>query len=57
MSFVAAATTPTAYITAFAAFQQGGGLGVGAKVFVPAGTGGVGLAVVHVAQSLGFEAW
>ena len=32
LSYEAAATTPTAYITAFAAFQQGGSMRAGATV-------------------------
>ena len=53
LSFEAAATTPTVYVTVFTAFQQGRGMGPGTHVLVHAGTGGVGLAAIQVASALG----
>ena len=55
MSFEAAATTPTVYITVFAAFGNGGGMGPGTRVLIHSGTGGVGLAALEVACALGCE--
>ena len=55
VSFEAAATTPTVYITVFAAFGDGVGMGPGTRVLVHAGTGGVGLAALGVARALGCE--
>nr|BAU61515.1 actin related protein2 [Parachlorella kessleri] len=53
LSFEAAATTPTVYITVLTALSYGQGLGPGTRILVHAGTGGVGLAALSVAKSLG----
>lgn len=53
LSYQAAATTPTVYITVFTAFQQGEPLQPGTCIMIHAGTGGVGLAALQVAQALG----
>lgn len=55
LSFEAAATTPTVYVTVFTAFQQGRDMGPGTRVLVHAGTGGVGLAAIQVARALGCQ--
>ncbi len=51
LSYQAAATAPTVYVTVFTAFQQAAA-GPGMHVMIHAGTGGVGLAAVQVAQAL-----
>ncbi|GAB4814935.1 hypothetical protein N2152v2_001981 [Parachlorella kessleri] len=53
LSFEAAATTPTVYITVLTAFDYGQGMGPGTRILIHAGTGGVGLAALSVANSLG----
>lgn len=53
LSYEEAATTPTVYVTVFVAFQQGEDIGPGKHVLIHAGTGGVGVAAVQVAQALG----
>ncbi len=53
LSFEAAATTPTVYTTVLTAFNTGTGLSPGSRVLIHAGTGGVGLAALSVARSLG----
>jgi phthiocerol/phenolphthiocerol synthesis type-I polyketide synthase C len=50
LSYGVAAATPTVHVTVFAAFE---GIAPGSRVLVHAGTGGVGLAAVGVARTLG----
>jgi acyl transferase domain-containing protein/NADPH:quinone reductase-like Zn-dependent oxidoreductase/NAD(P)-dependent dehydrogenase (short-subunit alcohol dehydrogenase family)/acyl carrier protein len=51
----AAATIPTAYLTAWYALSRVAKLRVGERVLIHAAAGGVGLAAVHVARLLGAE--
>ena len=53
LSFEAAATTPTVYLTVLTAFDYGQGMGPATRVLIHAGTGGVGLAALSVSRSLG----
>ncbi|WP_157195581.1 SDR family NAD(P)-dependent oxidoreductase, partial [Nocardia tenerifensis] len=53
LSDVEAATLPMAYLTAWYALVEVGRLRRGDRVLVHAAAGGVGLAAVHIAQSLG----
>ena len=53
LTFEAAATTPTVYITVFTAFNNGPGMGPATRSLVHAGTGGVGLAALSMARALG----
>ena len=53
ISFEAAATTPTVFITTDAVLRQAAGLQAGEKVFLPAAAGGVGLAALQEVASLG----
>ncbi|MFC9433660.1 SDR family NAD(P)-dependent oxidoreductase [Nocardia sp. NPDC057030] len=53
LSDVEAATLPMAYLTAWYALVEVGRLRAGDRVLVHAAAGGVGLAAVHIAQSLG----
>ncbi|GAB4814934.1 hypothetical protein N2152v2_001980 [Parachlorella kessleri] len=53
ITFEAAATTPTVYITVLTSFGYGQGMGPGTRILIHAGTGGVGLAALSVAKSLG----
>ncbi len=53
LSFEAAATAPTVFMTVLTAFDGGKGWGPDTRVLVHAGTGGVGLAAINVANSLG----
>ena len=53
ISFEAAATTPTVFITTDAVLRQAAGLQQGEKVLLPAAAGGVGLAALQEVASLG----
>ncbi|MFI5776847.1 SDR family NAD(P)-dependent oxidoreductase [Nocardia sp. NPDC051570] len=53
LSAVEAATLPMAYLTAWYALVDVGRLRPGERVLVHAGAGGVGLAAVHIAQTIG----
>ena len=55
ISYAAASTLPTAFLTAFAALQPAGnGIpSAGSRALVHAGSGGLGLAAIQVAQLLG----
>lgn len=53
LSFEAAATTPTVYVTVLTAFSNGTELPPRSRILVHAGTGGVGLAAISVATGLG----
>ena len=55
LTFEAAATAPTVYLTVLAAFNHGKGLGPQTRVLVHAGTGGVGLAAVSIGSALGCQ--
>lgn len=51
MEFEQAATIPIAYITAYYALMERGGLKCGDRVLIHAATGGVGMAAVKIAQA------
>ena len=53
LSFEAAATAPTVFITTDAVLRQAAGLEPGETVFLPAAAGGVGLAALQEVASLG----
>ena len=53
LSFEAAATCPTVFITVDAAFRQAAGCHPGERVLVHAAAGGVGLAAIQMAAALG----
>ena len=53
LSFEAAATAPTVFITTDAVLRQAAGLESGETVFLPAAAGGVGLAALQEVASLG----
>lgn len=53
LSFEAAATTPTVYIAALAAFADGHNIGSSTRLLVHAGVGGVGLAAINIARAFG----
>lgn len=57
LSFEAAATIPTAFLTAYHALHHQAQLQPGERVLVHAAAGGVGQAAVQVAQWLGAEVW
>ena len=50
-----AAATPLVFLTALYGLRDLGGLGVGQRVLVHAGAGGVGMAAVQIARHLGAE--
>ncbi|MFI6171883.1 type I polyketide synthase [Nocardia sp. NPDC051052] len=54
-SFGAAAAFPVAYLTAYHALTERAGLQPGDKLLIHAGTGGVGMAAIHLAAHLGAE--
>ena len=56
LTFEAAATTPTVFVTVLAALEQAAGMRPGERVLVHAAAGGVGLAAVQLIQSVGAEA-
>jgi acyl transferase domain-containing protein/acyl carrier protein len=57
LSFVDAATLPIAYLTAHYALNVLGRMSAGERVLIHAGTGGVGLAALRLAQAAGAEIW
>ncbi len=54
-SFHAAASVPAAFLTAYLALVEIGGLGAGQNVLIHAGAGGVGQAAIQIAGHLGAE--
>ncbi len=54
-SFHAAASVPVAFLTAYLALVEIGGLGAGQNVLIHAGAGGVGQAAIQIAGHLGAE--
>jgi microcystin synthetase protein McyD len=50
-----AATLPTVFLTAAWALREDGGLHAGHRVLIHAGTGGLGLAAIQIAQAAGAE--
>ena len=54
-SFAAAASVPVAFVTAYIALVELGGLGAGQRVLIHAGAGGVGQAAIQIAGHLGAE--
>ena len=54
-SFTQAASAPVAYLTAFHSLVELAGLGRGDRVLIHAGTGGVGIAAIRIAQRLGAD--
>ncbi|MFF1716732.1 amino acid adenylation domain-containing protein [Streptomyces sp. NPDC058268] len=57
LTYTEAATVPLAYLTAYYALVDLGGLRAGEKVLVHAAAGGVGMAAVQLAQHLGAEVY
>lgn len=55
LSFAEAATIPVAYLTAMHAFDHLARLGPGKKVLIHAAAGGVGMAALQLARSMGAE--
>lgn len=55
LDFVAAATLPTAFVTARLSLQDCAGLRPGERVLIHAGAGGVGQAAIQLAQQTGAE--
>lgn len=55
LSFEEAVSFPTAAVTAYYALHEAGKLRAGERVLIHAGTGGVGLAAVQIARSIGAE--
>ncbi|EFE97035.1 NADP-dependent oxidoreductase [Serratia odorifera] len=53
LSFVQAAATPMVALTAWQALQERAGLHAGQKVFIPAGSGGIGTFAIQLAKHLG----
>jgi NADPH:quinone reductase-like Zn-dependent oxidoreductase/short-subunit dehydrogenase/acyl carrier protein len=56
-SFTAAASVPVAFLTAYIALVDIGGLCAGQKVLIHAGAGGVGQAAIQIAGQLGAEVY
>ena len=54
-SFAEAATIPTAFMTAWHALHEVGGLSAGQRLLIHSAAGGVGLAAVQVAQAAGAQ--
>nr|WP_163645816.1 type I polyketide synthase [Mycobacterium conspicuum] len=54
-SFAQAASVPVAFLTAYIALVDIGGLSAGQRVLIHAGTGGVGQAAIQIARHLGAE--
>ncbi|PSR19687.1 beta-ketoacyl synthase [filamentous cyanobacterium CCP3] len=57
ISFEAAATIPTTFLTAFYGLHHLAQLKAGERILIHAASGGVGQAAVQIAQSLGAEVW
>ncbi|MFE3588705.1 SDR family NAD(P)-dependent oxidoreductase [Streptomyces niveus] len=57
MTFEEGATIPLAFLTAYYALTELGGLGTGEKLLVHAAAGGVGMAAVQLARHLGAEVY
>lgn len=57
LSFEAAATIPTAFLTAYYALHERAQLKSGEKVLIQSAAGGVGQAAVQIARWLGAEVW
>ncbi|KFY12772.1 hypothetical protein V492_03668 [Pseudogymnoascus sp. VKM F-4246] len=57
MTFEEAATIPTAYITAIHALLDHASLSVGQSVLIHSAAGGVGIAAIQIAQSVGAEVY
>ncbi|TVY39994.1 Fumagillin dodecapentaenoate synthase [Lachnellula occidentalis] len=57
MTFEEAATFPTAYITAIHALLDHASLSVGKSVLIHSAAGGVGIAAIQIAQSVGAEVY
>ncbi|MBL8164257.1 MAG: type I polyketide synthase [Anaerolineae bacterium] len=57
LSFIDAATLPITYLTAHYALNVLGHMSAGERVLIHAGTGGVGLAAIRLAQAAGAEIW
>ncbi|MFC8827298.1 SDR family NAD(P)-dependent oxidoreductase [Streptomyces sp. NPDC057137] len=57
MTFEEGATIPLAFLTAYYALTELGGLGAGEKLLVHAAAGGVGMAAVQLAHHLGAEVY
>ena len=55
LSYEESATIPAAYLTAYIALIDRGRLQAGERILIHAAAGGVGLAAVKIAQSLGAE--
>ena len=55
VDFIEAATMPLVYMTAIYAFEHVARLREGRKVLIQSASGGLGLAAIHVARSLGAE--
>ena len=55
VSFEAAATMPTTFLTVFTALQHASSTAAGTRMLVHAGSGGVGLAAIQVARLLGCQ--
>ena len=56
-SFAQAASVPVAFMTAYIALVEVGGLSAGQRVLIHAGAGGVGQAAIQIAQHLGAEVY
>ena len=56
-SFAAAASVPVAFLTAYIALVEVGGLSAGQRVLIHAGAGGVGQAAIQIAGYLGAEVY
>ena len=54
-SFTAAASVPVAFLTAYIALVEIGGLSAGQRVLIHAGAGGVGQAAIQIAAHLGAQ--
>lgn len=57
MTFEEAATIPTAYITAIHALLDHASLSIGKSVLIHSAAGGVGIAAIQIAQSVGAEVY
>ncbi len=56
-SFAAAASVPVAFLTAYIALVEIGGLSAGQRVLIHAGAGGVGQAAIQIAAHLGAQVY